>query len=53
MRDIAKGLTLSFRLRGVRRFRWRVWAGLWLVRLAAAVMGVGLCVEGRRRLNAD
>ena len=51
MRDLMRTATLTIQLRGVRRFRLRVWLGLHLMRLAAAVMGVGVSIVGIRKLR--
>jgi hypothetical protein len=53
MRDVVGHMTLCLRLKGIRAFRWRLWLGLRLMRLAAAVIGAGLCIEARKKVNGD
>lgn len=46
MSALARQVTLTVNLRGVRRFRWRLKVARWLIRLAACVVGCGIEVEG-------
>ncbi|MEE4452875.1 hypothetical protein [Novosphingobium resinovorum] len=39
--EVMKGITLNAEVTGMRRTRARILAGVWLMRLAARVMGVG------------
>jgi hypothetical protein len=45
MRDIVKGLTVTVRITGTRVFKFRMWLGSKLLRLAAIVIGIGCDVE--------
>lgn len=45
VQDLVKRVTMTVRITGVRRFAARTKAGLWLIRLGARVIGMGIEVS--------
>ena len=43
--QIMQALTLNITVTGMRGLAVRIWAGRWLIRLAARVMGCGIKIE--------
>ena len=40
-----KNMTLNVNVTGLRAWKWRVWIGLRLIRIAALIIGCGFHVE--------
>lgn len=49
MSDLTKRITLNVRLTGLPAWKIRQTVGLWLIKLATSVMGIGLHVDMRRK----
>ncbi|MDP2319581.1 MAG: hypothetical protein Q8O42_09625 [Acidobacteriota bacterium] len=47
MSELAKGLTITVTVKGIRGYRVRFWFGSRLVRLAARILQCNVSIEGR------